>query len=124
MISQTYTISNGVKQEGCMSPTLFSIYLDKFLGILRASNVGCRHGNHYMGAFCYADDISLQSPTVSGLQDMLKLCECYDDKYKILLNASKSQLLCFITSTCTKSKYIKVYMRDGSVISYLDTCTI
>ena len=25
--------------------------------------------------------------------------------------------------TCTKSKDIKVYMRDGSVIPYLDTCT-
>ena len=72
MISPTCTISNGVKQGGCMSPTLFSIYLDKLLGILRASNVGCRYGNHYMGAFCYADDISLLSPTVSGLQDMLK----------------------------------------------------
>ena len=64
MISQTCTISNSVKQEGCMSPTLFSIYLDKLLGILRASNVGCRYVNHYMGAFCYADDISLMSPTV------------------------------------------------------------
>ena len=63
MISPTCTISNGVKQGGCMSPTLFSIYLDKLLGILRASKVGCR-----MGEFCYADDIlvSLLSPTVSG----------------------------------------------------------
>ena len=60
--------------------TLFSIYLDKLLGILRASNVGCRYGNHYMGAFCYADDISLLSPTVSSLQDMLKICERYNDK--------------------------------------------
>ena len=110
MISPTCTISNGVKQGGCMSPTLFSIYLDKLLGILRASNVGCRYGNHYMGAFCYADDISLLSPTVSGLQDMLKICERYADKYKIHFNASKSQLLCFNTSTCTKSKDIKVYM--------------
>ena len=123
MISPTCTISNGVKQGGCMSPTLFSIYLDKLLGILRASNVGCRYGNHYMGAFCYADDISLLPPTVSGLQDMLKICERYADKYKIHFNASKSQLLCFNTSTCTKSKDIKVYMRDGSVIPYLDTCT-
>ena len=40
-----------------MSPTLFSIYLDKLLGILRTSNVGCRYGNQYMGAFSYADDI-------------------------------------------------------------------
>ena len=69
-----------------------------------------------------AGDISLLSPTVSGLQDMLKICD-YADKYKIHFNASKSQLLCFNTSTCTKSKDIKVYMRDGSVISYLDTCT-
>ena len=82
MISPTCTISNGVKQGGCMSLTLFSIYLDKLLGILRASNVGCRYGNHYMGAFCYADDISLLLPTVSGLQDMLKICERYADKYK------------------------------------------
>ena len=110
MISPTCTISNGVKQGGCMSPTLFSIYLDKLLGILRASNVGCRYGNHYMGAFCYAGDISLLSPTVSGLQDMLKICERYTDKYKIHFNASKSQLLCFNTSTCTKSKDIKVYI--------------
>ena len=50
---------------------------------------------------------------------MLKICE----RYIINFNASKSQLLCFNTSTCTKSKDIKVYMRDGSVIPYLDKCT-
>ena len=72
-----------------------------------------------MGTFCYADDISLLSPTVSGLQDMLKICERYADKYKIHLNASESQLLCFNTSTCGKSKDIKVCTRDGSVIPYL-----
>ena len=42
---------------------------------------------------------------------------------KIHFKFSKSQLLCFNTSSCTKSKDIKVYMRDGSVIPYLDTCT-
>ena len=90
MISPTCTISNGVKQAGCMSPTLFSIYLDKLLDILRTSNAGCRCKNHYMGALCYADDISLLSPTVSGLQDMVKICERYADKYKIHFNANKS----------------------------------
>ena len=43
MIYQTGTISNGVKQGGCMSPTLFSIYCGNLLCILRKSNVGCRH---------------------------------------------------------------------------------
>ena len=37
MISQTCTINNGVKEEACMSSTLFSIYLDKLLGILQTS---------------------------------------------------------------------------------------
>ena len=123
MISPTCTISNGVKQRECMSPTLFSIYLDKLLGILRASNVGCRCGNHYMGALCYADDISLLSLTVSCLQDMLKICERYADKFIIHFNASKSQLLCFDTSTCTKSKDIKVYMQDRMVILYYEQMT-
>ena len=66
-----------------------------------------------MGAFCYADDISLLSPTVSGLQDMLKICERYADKYKIHFNASKSQPLCFNTSTRTKSKDLKVKCETG-----------
>ena len=51
-------ISNGVKQGGCLSPTLFSVYLNKLIEILRSSNIGCRYGNHYIGVYCYADDIS------------------------------------------------------------------
>ena len=43
------------------------------------SNLGCRYGSEYMGVYCYADDISLPSPTFSGLKerdvkDMRKLC--------------------------------------------------
>ena len=30
-----------------------------------------------MGVYCYADDIGLLSPTLSGLKEMLKLCEDY-----------------------------------------------
>ena len=53
---------------------------------------------------------------------MLKICERYADKYKIHFNASKSQLLCFNTSTCTKSKDIKVYMcLAGAVANMADS---
>ena len=37
MIYKTYTISIGARQGGCTSPTLFSIYLDKLLSMLRAA---------------------------------------------------------------------------------------
>ena len=79
------------------------MYLDILLVILRKSNVGCRYRNHYMGAFCY-DDKSLLSPTVSGLQNMLKICERYADKYKIHYNVIVSQLLCLIHVLVLKVK--------------------
>ena len=28
-----------------------------------------------MGVYCYADNLSLLSPTYTGLQEMLKICE-------------------------------------------------
>ena len=51
VLSNQYSISNGVKQGGCLSPTLFSIYLNDLIDVLRSSNIGCRYGNHYMGVY-------------------------------------------------------------------------
>ena len=59
-----------------------------------------------MGMYGYADDIGLLSPTLSGLKEMLKLCEDYALKQNFF-NASKSQLL---------------YLKSGQVIPYTDTC--
>ena len=82
-------ISNGVKQGGCLSPNLFSVYLNKLIEILRKCNIGGRYGNHYMGVYCYADDLSLLSPTFTGLQEMLKICELYANNYEIFLMPKK-----------------------------------
>ena len=93
MLSTQYSISNGVKQGGCLSPTLFSIYLNELIDVLRFSNIGCRYGYHYMSVSYYTDDIGLLSPTLSGLKEMLKLCEDYALRPKFIFNASKSQLI-------------------------------
>ena len=47
IISERSNISNGVKQGGCLSPTLFSIYLNGLIQDLRLSNIGCRYGNQW-----------------------------------------------------------------------------
>ena len=95
MISEKYGIANGVKQGGVLSPILFGIYMDNLIKRLKDSNIGCKIGNNYVGVFCYADDLTLISPTLTGLKCMLSICENYADEYKILFNASKSQLLHF-----------------------------
>ena len=88
-MSMKSSISNGVKQSDCLSPNFFSVYLNKLIEILIHCNIGCRYGNHYMGIYCYADDLSLLSPTFIGLQEMLKICELYANNYDIIFNVKK-----------------------------------
>ena len=73
----------------------FSVYLNKLIEILRTSNVGCRYGSQYMGVYCYADDLSLLSPSFTGLQEMLRLCELYAIDHNIIFNAKKESVIVF-----------------------------
>ena len=102
-----------------MSITLFSIYLNDLIDVLRSSNISCRYG---MGVYCNADDIGLLSPTLSGLKEMLKLCEDYTLKHTIIFNASKSQLLYFPSNTARVPTNFMLKMKSGQVIPYTDTC--
>ena len=43
IISSQSDVSNGVKQGGCLSPTLFSVYLNELIETLRKNNIGCRY---------------------------------------------------------------------------------
>ena len=62
LMSQTCTISNGVKQRGVLSPILYSVYVDNLIRILRDSKLDvCIVMNIY--------DISLLCPTLSGIQN-------------------------------------------------------
>ena len=50
---------------------------------------------------------------------MLKLCEDYALKHKIIYNASKSQLLYFPSNTARVPKDVMLKMKSGQVISYM-----
>ena len=60
-------------------------------------------GGHYAGAFAYADDITLISPSMTGLRKMSSICEQYASEYDILFNGSKSKLLFFKGRCCNVS---------------------
>ena len=60
-----FNVKNGVKQGGVLSP----IYIE--------TGVCCHTGHHFSGALANADDITLLSPSRSGLVILVKECENY-----------------------------------------------
>ena len=114
LLSSQHNIRNGVKQGGCLSPNLFSVYVNHLITKLHSSNLGCRYGNEYMGMYCYAGDISLLSPTFTGLKEMLKICEDFADDHYIIFNASKSQVLQF--SSCSNNINMKPVLQMRKMV--------
>ena len=83
-MSESFTVMNGVKQGGVLSSVLFAVYHDGLLLRLLEGGIGCHMGGHYAGALAYADDITLKSPSMTGLRKMSSICEQYASEYDIL----------------------------------------
>ena len=79
-----------MKQGGVLSPTLFSIYIDKLLLKLKESGYGCHLNGIYMGALAYADDITITCPSRRGLHKMLVLCNNFGNENYIIFNTKKT----------------------------------
>ena len=93
--SNTFNISNGVKQGAIISAPLFAIYIDPLLKRLKQKNEGCFIGNICANAFAYADDIVLLSPSCVALRNLIRVCETYANEYEIKFNPDKCTLLIF-----------------------------
>ena len=90
--SSSINVSNGVRQSEVI---LFKIYIDELLKRLLKSGIGCYFDHHFCGAFCYADDIVLLAPSPAALRHLLASCEQFSSEFHLVLNASKTQLICF-----------------------------
>lgn len=95
--SDYFSVGNGVKQGGILSPILFTMYIDVLIEKLRHSGVGCYLGNTFAGALGYADDIILLAPTQFAMRKMLSICEEFSREYGLLFNSDKSKIIVFGT---------------------------
>ena len=95
VISNQFSVKNGVRQGGVMSPLLFGVYVDGLLELLKNLGIGCFIRQYFCGAAGYADDIILLCPTSSGLRKIIEVCEKYAKLHDVLLNGSKSKTLVY-----------------------------
>ena len=93
--SSCFTISNGVRQGGILSPVLFSIYMDDLPVLLSRSGIGCHIDDLCINHVFYADDLCLMAPCAIALQELINLCYEYSIGIDMNFNALKSYCIAF-----------------------------
>ena len=93
IISSTFSTSNGVKQGGVLSPTLFNVHLEVFFKML--SEQGFHLHGQFVGVFNYAEDVTLLAPTSTALNFMLETCSNFAQCYDLQFNSSKTKCMHF-----------------------------
>ena len=84
-----FTISNGVRQGGILSPKIFALYMNGLTDELSNSYAGCYINDKCINHIMYADDSCLMAPTGTAMQNLLDVCHNYGAANDILFNPLK-----------------------------------
>lgn len=93
--STALNIARSVRQGGVLSTFLYLVYIDQLLNDLEESNYGCMVHSVKGGNPSFADDISLIANTPLRLQRLVDIVLRYCRKWKIEMNADKSNTIVF-----------------------------
>ena len=99
--SSCFSVTNGVRQGGILSPVLFNIYMDDLTIDLNGIKIGCTINGQYINHLMYADDTCIISPCPSSLKKLLDVCSDFATKNDIVFNELKTKCMCF------KPKWLK-----------------
>ena len=124
VISESFGVSNGVRQGGIFSPYLFNVYVDNLSSMLNKCNVGCYFGRLLVNHIMYADDLVLLSLSVAGLSKLLQICERFGDGHYVQYNPKKSAVMTFRASylkgvNLPTFKLNDVHLKEVDSIKYL-----
>ena len=108
----------GVKQGDCLSPTLFSIFINDLSFEIKNSNIGINidiediAGNidiAVLNILLYADDIVLFAENEEDLQSLLYIVQVWCEKWRLQINLAKTNILHVRTKRKMQSKYVFVF---------------
>ena len=98
----------GLDKGAVSSPHLFYIYVDELISRLKQKQSGCWIGPYYSVTICYANDIMLLSPSISGLKDMISICETYAYDFGMTFNSAKPMCMKFGYNASSQPLVIKL----------------
>ena len=121
-LSHQFPLSNGVKQGAVLSAILFCVYVNDLYSELRKKTYGCWIDSFYYGIVGYSDDLLLLSPSLNGLQEMIKTCEKYAKEHNLQfstnINPTKSKTKCMAFTK--KERVLKNMVLCGNNLPWVD----
>lgn len=84
------------------------------------SGYGCTIGMAVVNVFMYADDILLLSPSITGLQHLIRICEHELNVLELSLNASKT--VCIRIGPRYSTPCARLVTNDGHELSWVTSC--
>ena len=88
--SSSFTVNNGVRQGGVLSPYLFSLYMDDLSRKLNSVQSGCFVGSSLLNHLMFVDDLCVFSTSVKVLQKLVNECKEYAVNNCIIFNNDKT----------------------------------
>ena len=70
--------------------------MDDLSDKLKNSGIGLHIKEEWYNNLMYADDVVLMSPSASGLQSLISICEQYANDHDIIYNTSKTVTMCTV----------------------------
>ena len=90
----------------CFKSLNIVILVLKLANRLETNRAGCRTGTKFCGALAYADDLTLISPSIKGLQSMINICETFSVEYDVVFNETKTVCIMFGKNEVTPVVYM------------------
>ena len=88
-----FNVTRGTRQGSILSPVIFNIFRCDLLKQLNAHESGVRIGGKLFNSFAYADDISVFSTTVTGLQELIDICVDYSSSWRFNFGINKTKCM-------------------------------
>ena len=120
VLSQHFTVTNGVRQGGILSPIFFNLYMDKLSCMLNDSRIGCHINDTCVNHLFYADDSVIMAPSASALQKLLNLCEDFASTQELSFNVKKTFCMC-IKPKWLKELVLPKFILNDRILSTVDT---
>ena len=116
-MSFAFSVSNGVRQGGVLSPVLFNVYIDDLSKFLASRTYGCRLNDISINHLVYADDMVLIAPSISALRKLIKSCENYAHVHSILYNTKKTKFMCVTPKQYKNVIFPSVYLYRKNIVT-------